>query len=203
MANVFAPLGLVPYAGADGSAPTYGLGFRPRLIAYNDSTKIFHGDPVKQLASGYVAQWTAAAGVSQLAGIFNGTEYYSVSTKQPYFNNYWPGSDVATNARVEAQVIPVNTATPPIFLVQTGNSAGAAINVDISYVGQNCDVALGTGNTNTGMSGAYLDTNTLGTTATLPFRIIDIYDGPNYSNDPTSANNWVVVQANIYQETGI
>lgn len=203
MANTFAPLGLVPYGGADGAAPTYGLNSIPRLIAYNDTTKIYHGDPVKALNTGYVAQWTAATGVSQLAGVFSGCKYYSVSTKQPYFNNYWVGADVATNARVEAQLIPVNTATPPIFLVQTGNSVTTAVNVDISYVGQNADVALGTGDTNTGMSGAYLDINTFNTTATLPFRIIGIYDGPNYSNDPTSANNWVIVQANIYQETGI
>lgn len=203
MANTFAPLGLVPYAGADGAAPTYGLGFRPRLIAYDNSTKIYHGDPVKALDTGYVAQWTATTGVSQLAGIFWGCQYYSVSTKQPYFNNYWPGADVATGARVEAQLIPVNTATPPMFLVQTGNSAGAAINFTTTHIGQNADVALGTGNTNSGMSGAYLDSNTLGTTATLPFKIVDIYDGASFNNDPASANNWVIVQANIYQEAGI
>jgi hypothetical protein len=203
MANTFAPFGLVPFGGADGAAPTYGLGFLPRLIAYDNSTKIFHGDPVKQLDTGYVAQWTAATAVSQLAGIFQGVQYYSVSTKQPYFNNYWPGADVATNATIKAQVVPINTAVPPIFLVQTGNSVTTAVNVGQAAVGQNADVALGTGNTNTGMSGAYLDINTFGTTATLPFRIIGIYDGPNYNNDPTSANNWVIVQANIYQETGI
>lgn len=203
MANTFAPLGLVPFGGADGAAPTYGLNSVPRLIEYNESTKIFHGDPVKQNSDGYVEQWTAAAGASQFVGAFNGCKYYSVSTKQPYFNNYWPAADVATNARVEAQVIPVNTAVPPIFLIQTGNSAGAAINVTQGHVGQNADFALGTGNTNTGMSGAYLDTNTLGTTATLPLRIIGIYTGASYSNDPTAANNWVIVQANIYQETGI
>jgi len=203
MANTFAPRGLVPYAGADGAAPTYGLGFRPRLIAYNDTTKIYHGDPVKALSTGYVAQWTAATAVSQLAGVFWGCRYYSVSTKQPYFNNYWPGADVGTDAEIEGQLIPVNTATPPMFLIQTGNSVTTAVNVGVADIGQNADVALGTGNTNTGMSGAYLDINTFGTTATLPFRIVDIYDGSSFNNDPTSANNWVIVQANIYQETGI
>ena len=58
-----------------------------------------------------------------------------------------------------------------------------------------------------GMSGAYLDQNVQGTTATLPFRIVDLWG--NYTNlagpgsDIASAYDWIVVQANIYQETGI
>jgi hypothetical protein len=203
MANVFAPFGLKPYFGADGAAPTFGLGARPRLIAYNDTTKIYKGDPVKALNTGYVAQWTAATGVSQLAGVFWGTEYYSVSTKQPYFNNYWPGADVATDAKVTAQLIPVNTAVPPMFLIQTANSSTTAVAVTVADIGTNADVALGTGNTNTGFSGAYLDINTFNTTSTLPFKIVDIYQGAGNGNDATSAYNYVIVQANIYSEAGI
>lgn len=201
MANVNAPFGLKPYFGADGSSPTWGLNSRPRLIAYDNATKIYKGDPVKQLDTGYVAQWTASTAVSQMAGIFWGCEYPSGSTKQPYFNNYWPGADVASTGQVKAFVIPVNTSTPPMFVVQTGNSNTTATAVTMAAIGQNADLAMGTGNTLSGQSGAYLDINTFGTTATLPFRIVALYDGPG--NDNTSAYNLVIVQANIYQETGI
>ena len=73
----------------------------------------------------------------------------------------------------------------------------------IAAVGQNADVALGTGSTLSGASGAYLDINTFNTTATLPFRIVEIWDGYGNGSDATSAYNKVVVTANIYGETGI
>jgi hypothetical protein len=201
MANTFAPQGLLSYGGADGSAPTYPL--RKAFILSSDTTKIFYGDPVKLGSGGYIAQWTPGTGVSQLAGIFRGCEYYSLSNKQVIFPNYWPGADVATNATVVGYIEPVNTATPPYFLVQTANSNTTAVAVTQADVGQNSDVALGSGNTNNGLSTAYLDINTFGTTATLPFRIVDVWRGVGNGSDATSAYNLVVVQANIYQETGI
>lgn len=204
MANVFAPFGLLPESGADGSAPTYGM--LNRLIAYDDSTKIYRGDPVKSLNTGYIAQWTAATGVSQLAGIFWGCKYYSLSQQQTVFSKYWPGGDVANNAIVTAYILPVATATPPKFIVQTSNSNTTATAVTLADVGQNADVALGTGSALSGTSGAYLDINTFGTAATLPFRIVGLYSeiAPGSpGSDSASANDWVIVQANIYQETGI
>lgn len=201
MSNTFAPMGLSSYGGADGAAPTYPL--RSGLIAYDNATKIFQGDPIKILDTGYIAQWTPGTAVSQLAGIFWGCEYYSLSNKQPIFPNYWGGGDVATNAIVKAQFIPINTAVPPMFLVQTADSNTTAVAVTQASVGQNADVALGSGNTNNGFSTAYLDIHTFNTTSTLPFRIVDVWHGVGNGSDVSSAYNYVVVQANIYQETGI
>ncbi len=197
MANTNAPFGALPFQGADGAAPTYGM--TTRLIAYNDTTKIFRGDLVKALSTGYIAQWTAATGVSQAAGVFWGCKYYSTSQKMTVFSNYWPGADVATNAVVTAYIIPINTAVPPKFVIQSD-----ATGVAFAAVGQNVDVAMGTGSTLTGMSAMYLDTGTLGTTATLPFRILGLYSDVGVGNGSESgAYNRVLVQANIYQETGI
>ena len=201
MANTFAPQGLASYGGADGSAPTYPL--RKAFIQYSNTDKIFYGDPVKLNGSGFIEQWDPGTGVSQLAGIFRGCEYYSLSNKQPIFPNYWPGGDVATGATVVGYIEPVNTATPPYFLVQTANSSTTAVAVTQDSVGQNADVALGAGNTNNGFSTAYLDINTFGNEATKPFRIVDIWRGVGNGSDTASAYNMVVVQANIYQETGI
>jgi hypothetical protein len=197
MANTNAPFGALPYRGADGAAPTYGM--TTRLVAYNDTTKIFRGDLVKSLNTGYIAQWTASTAVSQAAGVFWGCKYYSVSQKTTVFSNYWPGADVATNAIVTAYLIPIATAVPPRFTIQS-DSTGVAF----ADVGLNCDVAMGTGDTNTGMSGMYLNVSTAAATATLPFRILglaaDTAVGPGTQS---GAYNRVVVQANIYQETGI
>jgi hypothetical protein len=201
MANTFAPQGLLSYGGADGAAPTYGL--KNAKILYSNTDKIFYGDPVMLDSGGYVQQWDAGTGVSQMVGIFRGCKYYSLSNKQTIFPNYWPGADVATNADIVAYIEPVNTATPPMFLVQTANSNTTAVAVTQASVGQNADVALGSGNTNTGMSTAYLDINTFGTEATKPFRIIQIWQGVGNGSDTASAYNNVLVQANIYQETGI
>jgi hypothetical protein len=62
---------------------------------------------------------------------------------------------------------------------------------------------MGTGSTLSGRSGAYLDQYTQGTTSTLPFRIIGLYPGVGNGSDATSANNWVIVEANTLQTTGI
>lgn len=197
MANTNAPFGALPFLGADGAAPTYGM--RTRLIAYNDTTKIYRGDLVKQLNTGYIAQWTAGTAVSQAGGVFWGCKYYSVSQKTTVFSPYWPGADVATNAVVTAFLIPINTAVPPMFTIQS-DSTGVAF----ADIGLNCDVAMGTGSTLTGMSGMYLNVSTAATTATLPFRIIRLLsDSGVGSGTEAGAYNRVVVQANIYQETGI
>ena len=66
MANVNAPFGLKPLTSATGAASNYEM--RKANIAYNNTTKIYRGDPVKLLSTGYIAQWTAATAVSQLAG---------------------------------------------------------------------------------------------------------------------------------------
>lgn len=199
MANTNAPFGAMPYQGADGAAPTYGM--VSRLVAYNDTTKIFRGDLVKQLTSGYVAQWTNGTAVSQAVGIFWGCKYYSLSQQATVFSKYWPGTDVATNAIVTAYIIPINTGVPAQFLIQS--NATAAVLAD---VGGNFDVVMGTGSTTTGMSAMVLDVATgAATTATLPFRLVKLKSdvAPGAPGTEAAAYNQVIVQANIYQETGL
>jgi hypothetical protein len=199
MANTNSPFGAAPYQGADGAAPTYGM--VSRLIAYNDSTKIFRGDLVKQLTTGYVAQWTNGTAVSQAVGIFWGCKYYSLSQQATTFSKYWPGTDVATNAIVTAYILPINTGVPAQFLIQT-DATGAAF----ADIGGNFDVTMGTGSTTTGMSAMVLATAAAAaTTATLPFRLVRLKSNvaPGAPGTETGAYNQCIVQANIYQETGL
>ena len=204
MANTNSPFGFLPVGGADGAAPTFPMA--KRYISSANTTTSYRGDPQQWLSTGFIAQGAEATVVSQLAGILWGVTYYSQSQQATTFSKYWPGSDVASGSTIVAHVLPVSTAVPYLFYAQTSNSSTTATQVTFADVGQTIDYAIGTGSTQSGMSGAYLDQNVQGTTATLPFRIIDLWS--NYTNgagpgSAASAYNWVVVQANIYQETGI
>lgn len=203
MANTFAPFGLSQVGGNPGAAPNFEQA--AYSILYSDTTKIYTGDPVKLGSNGYVAQWTAGTGVSQMFGIFVGCKYLSTAQGKVVWSPYWPGSDVASTAQtsIEAYVVPCSPGSAPRFVVQTADSNTTAVAVTQAAVGQNADIALGTGSTANGRSGAYLDINTFGTTATLPFRIIGLYQGVGNGSDATSAYNWVIVEANTAQTTGI
>jgi hypothetical protein len=200
MANTFAPFGLKQTGGAPGAAPNAEQ--VEYQIVSTDANKIYFGDPVKLLATGYVAAWTAGTAVSQLAGIFVGCKYLSTSQGRVVWSPYWPGAD-ASSGTVYAYIVPVSPGSPQRFLVQTSNSATTAVAVGQASLFLNADVAMGTGSTANGISGAYLDINTFNTTPTLPFRIMALYPGVGPGSDAASAYNWVIVQANIGQTTGL
>lgn len=186
MANTFAPFGFRQYRGL-GSAPTY-----EQVVArvvYNASA-IYYGDPVQPDANGYVV--VGSPGTTQVAGVFAGCKYLSQSQKRTVWSNYWPGSDVASGNTVEAYIINDPNAR---FVVQAGGSTTAIGYADINA---NANFAIGTPNANTGISGAYLDQTTIGTTNTLPFRIVGLVTDPPGSNgtDTASAYNYVIVGFN-------
>lgn len=194
MPNTNAPYGFRQYQGGAGGAPSFAQ--TARRIAAGNTTAIFYGDPVMPVtgtANGYITQ--GSPGTTTLAGIFVGCKYLSTSQKRTVFSNYWPGSDATGD--VEAYVIDdPNTR----FVVQgnstTFNISGSLSTFTSSPVGQYAQFAIGTGNTATGISGAYL--NSLGTTVTFPFVVTDVITQPpgGPGTDPTSAYNWVVVGFN-------
>jgi hypothetical protein len=194
MANTNAPFGFQEYYGGAGGAPTFAQS--TRRVASTDSTAIFFGDPVMPVvstANGYITQ--ASPGTTVVAGIFVGCKYLSTSQKRTVWSRYWPGSDATGD--VEAYVID----DPNARFVVMGNSTtfnitGTLSTYTSSPVGQYAQFAIGTGNTASGQSGAYL--NTLGTTVTYPFIVVDLITSPPGSNgaDPTTAYNWVVVGFN-------
>jgi hypothetical protein len=195
MANTDAPFGFRQFSGT-GSAPTYEqIAVR---IVYN-ATNIFFGDPVAPDANGYVVR--ASSNSVQIAGIFVGCQYLSVAQKRTVWSNYWPGSDVASGNVVIGYIVN----DPNAKWVAQSDATGVAttdINANIGF-------AIGTGNTANGISGAYLDTSTINTTNTLPFRIISLIDfppGAPGTNSNGQAYDWVVVAFNnvsTKQLTGI
>jgi hypothetical protein len=198
MANTLAPFGFRLAKRGAGSAPNFEL-IKARIL-HSDSTKIYRGDPVKMQSTGYIAQWTASTAVSQLWGIFSHCKYLSTSQGKTVNSPYWPGADAASGT-VEAYLVPCVMSPTPVFVVQ--NSGTAITQAD---VGANADVSIGTGSTVGGcFSGATLDQSTLATTATLPFRIVGLYEGAEGANgmDHASSYNWVYVAANVNGNTGI
>lgn len=194
MANTNSPFGFLQYYGGAGGAPTFSQS--KRLIASGDSTAIYYGDPVMPVvstANGYITQ--GSPGSTTLAGIFIGCQYLSTSQKRTVWSRYWPGSDATGD--VTAYVIDDPNAR---FIVQgnstTFNISGTLTSVTSSPVGQYAQFAIGTGNTASGNSGAYL--NTLGTTITYPFIVLDLVTFPPGAQgaDPTTAYNQVIVGFN-------
>lgn len=181
MANTNAPFGFRQYRGM-GTTPSYEQSVRK--IASGDTTAIYFGDPVQNVNTGYVAR--AAAGTAQIAGVFAGCKYLSTSQKRTVWSNYWPGSDAA--ADVEAYIIDDPNAQ---FVVQAGGTA-----IGFADMGLYVQFNLGTGNANTGISGAYVESPAV--TATLPFRIIGFIQDPPGANgtDIASAYNQIIVGFN-------
>lgn len=192
MANTYAPFGFQQASG-NGSAPTYEQ--VTGLIASAYTTPIYFGDPVyfNQSGTGYlegssITPGTQATGV---AGIFVGCTYLSTSQKRVVWSNYWGGSDA--NGDVTAYYVNDPNAR---FRVQVGPSAAGPITQ--ADIGANVQFAYGTGNSASGISGAYIAVVGTATTTTLPFRIVSLVTAPPGANgtDTASANNIVIVGFN-------
>lgn len=193
MPNTFAPFGFRPVNTSNGP-----INWRMsvRRVAAGDTTAIYRGDavvPVISTANGYIKQATAST--TALAGVFWGCQYLSTSQKRTVWSQYWPGSDATGD--VIAYVVDDPNAR---FQVQTSGSSfqitGTVSSFTSSPVGRLAQLNVGAGSSVTQQSGMYLDT--VGTTATFPFQIVDMVLDPPGSNgaDPTSNYNYVIVGFN-------
>ena len=192
MANTQAYFGFTQYQGGAGGAPTFTQS--ARRIASSNSTAIYTGDPVMPVvstANGYITQ--ASPGSTTLAGIFVGCKYLNTSLGRTVWSNYWPGSGATGD--VEAYVIDDPNAR---FIVQTSTSSfpmtGTATSMTSGVIGQYAQFSIGTGNTLSGRSGAYL--SSLATTVTFPFLIVDYQIGVQNGGDPTTQYCNVIVGFN-------
>ncbi len=185
MANLSAPFGFQPEGTVGGSTPNFKLS--KRLIASTNTTAIFKGDavvPVTSSVTGYITQ--ATAGTVALAGIFWGCNYLSVSQGRKVWLPYWPGSDAASD--VTAYVL---DDPQMVFTVQAGATA-----VGLAALNLNIQLAVGTGNTTTGLSGMFVQNPA--NTATLPFTVVGFIQDPPGANgtDITTGYNYVLVTFN-------
>lgn len=183
MPNTYAPFGLRQYSGT-GSAPTYEQ--VEMLIKSDYTTPVFFGDAVLQDANGYITR-AGDSPSTQLAGVFQGCKYLSVSQKRTVWSNYWPGSD--NNGDVYAYVINDPNAK---FIIQ----AASNLNVTQAAVGASIATAGGSGgNTANGISGMYALSVTAPSAPTDPFRVVGLVTDPPGSNgtDTTAVANYIIV----------
>ena len=173
MANTAAYNGFQQYSGT-GSAPTYEQ--VAVLISSSSTTAIYNGDPVEPDANGFIVRGTtsSSSGNTQIAGVFIGCKYLSVSQKRTVWSNWWPGAD--NNGNVEAYIINDPNAK---FVAQFGN-----VSVAQTYVNSGVGFNIGSGNSTSGISGAYLAT--LATDSSMPFKVVALVTDPPGSNGTES-----------------
>ncbi len=174
MANTLASptMGFQAFGRQEGSSPTDGL--TPVWIASTDATAIFRGDPVVTSSAGgtnnsgaYIT--AAASGISMIRGIFQGMYQYNPTAGRVVWSNNYTGTVSGSTGDVKCWIIDDPDTN---FLVQGSTSAAITssfIGLNIGFTGQS------SGNTAFGYSNAQVTSSTAGSTATLPFRIVDFY----------------------------
>jgi len=167
MAATAAAFGLKPVNLIGGRV--YAGSTRQIKIASGFATNIFNGDVVKLAAGGTVEKDTGTTALTPV-GVFVGCKFTDPNSEQMTFKNHWPASTVASDAFAYVVDDP-----DVLFLIQAD---GAVAQTEL---GSNFAVVQGSGSTGTGVSGVSLDASTSATTATLPMRLIDFWNGPESS----------------------
>jgi len=194
MANTNGSFGLRPLNKLGGGANSTGLtGYTPYEIANGNTDKIYQGQVVIPLASGFIDHTANAAGgtVSHL-GVFQGCEYVSSTTGKPTFSNFWPGSGADSNHPIKAFVIddPMQ-----LYVIASDASLTSKANARAS-VFLNASLSTGiTGTDSTGVSLGRLAVSTLATTNSLTLRLMGWLEDP-MNEDFTAAGIPLIVRLN-------
>jgi hypothetical protein len=140
-------------------------------IQYNYATAIYFGDAIKEV-NGFVtrASIASATTANQTTGIFLGCYYTSPSTKQRLWSQYYPGNVTA------GDITAIISDDPDIVIRAVMCTSAANIgSVAQVMVGSNVGgITTNAGSANTGDSANAILVPTALSTATLPFRVIDI-----------------------------
>ena len=194
MANSNGSFGLRPISKLGGGTNSTGLtGYTPYEIANGNTDKIYHGQLVIPLASGFIDHTANAAGgtVSHL-GVFQGCEYVSSVTGKPTFSNFWPGSGADSNHPVKAFI---NDDPNQLYLIASDASLTSKANARAS-VFLNANLSTGiTGTDATGVSLGRLAVSTLATTNSLALRVMGWQEDPE-NEDFAAAGVGVIVRLN-------
>jgi hypothetical protein len=140
-------------------------------IQYNYATPIYFGDAIKEV-NGFVtrASIASATTANQTTGIFLGCYYTSPSTKQRLWSQYYPGNIAA------GDITAIISDDPDIVIRAVMCTSAANIgSVAQVMVGSNVGgITTNAGSANTGDSANAILVPTALSTATLPFRVVDI-----------------------------
>jgi hypothetical protein len=169
--GVNAPNGLVPVNTGNGNTWNGQTTSYPITATYG--TALFTGDPVTLGTAGTII---AAVASQSILGVFVGCEYVVTTNKYTVNFPYWPGNPgVVSGTQPVARVID----DPRVrFSVQESSSAGASgTPLTQAAVGNNANIILSTGNTNSGQSRAFLDNGSSATTLLGMVKIVQLDPG--------------------------
>lgn len=207
MANTNAPFGLRLLQRQNDATPSFGLGMDPVKIAEGNATQIAKGDLLLRLDTGYVTAAVAAiadtaSAKSSILGVFWGCQYLSISQGKRVVSPFWPGgADTVQDA--DCQYLPLTGYPNARFVAQVTSTAAA-----FSNIGQNVNIAYSAPTIygSWAKSNLTIDISTVGTDVDLPFRIVGLwsqYAAPGQPGTDASSYNWVVVEFNGFNETGL
>ena len=184
--TVNAPYGFQAINRVDGTP--YAGQTRLISIASTYNTAIYAGDLVKIVAAGTIEKFTGTTTGSP-SGVFVGVQYVN-SLGQFTPAQYYPGTSVT-----EAFAIVVDDPMAA-FKVAVTDAGSAMSSAARAAVGSNMSVLAGTGDANTGNSGASVLAGSEATTAGLVVRVIDTVD-----ETKTAADTFVelIVKINLHQ----
>ena len=171
MANINGSFGLRPLNKMGGAAnSTATSNYSLYEIANGNTNKLYHGQPVIPLSTGYIdAPGAAAGGTVGLVGVFQGCEYVSSTTGKPTWSNYWPGSGADSNHAIKAYV---NDDPMQLYVIATDASWTSKVTARAAvFANANFSTAV-TGTDATGLSLGRLAISTIATTAALQMRIM-------------------------------
>lgn len=206
MANVSKINGFRPVKHVNGSP--YNGQANIYFVPSTDATALFVGDVVKLAANGnadgYPQVTAATAGTAGTGAAAVGVVVGVVNTKlDPVTGKMTAGSIALDTPQYRpastAQYVLVADATDVIYEVEATNG-GSSYSFAATDIGQNANLYAGSGSTTTGNSGFSLDCGDMGTTATLPFKIVGT--SQRVGNESTGAATKVLVQLNNSQFKG-
>lgn len=182
MANLskggFRPWGT--YSSGVGNFP----GTKVAELANNYATAIFRGDIIIAVSDGTVAVG-AAANNGLILGVAVGFSYVIAGRREP--TAYIPASTTFSPTTVgspNASWVNYIPLTPDVIMEVDGNAAAPTPTVAgvVGLIGENADLATGTGDSTTGVSAMTLDLSTHATTA-ANFRIVGVTEYPHFTNN--------------------
>lgn len=169
--GVNAPNGLIPVNTGNGNTWSGQANQYPITATYG--TAMYTGDPVTLGTAGTIIVAVASQSV---VGVFVGCTYQVSSNKQTINFPYWPGNPgVVSGTQPYAYVID----DPRVrFSIQEASTAGASgTPLTQADVGNNANIVLSTGNTNSGQSRAFLSNQTSATTLLGMVKIVALDPG--------------------------
>lgn len=184
MSNVNAPFGFKPSRKVPGTGMEFGMS--TYLIKGTSTNAVFKGDVLVWDSgnAGYVTTATSPS-TATIVGIAQGFQWQQTNGNQVSlpWQTYWPGALTITG---NVSVLAIDDPNA-IFQVQSGATA-----MQQTDVGANIQYVNGSGNTNNGLSGAYLST-TSNTTNTLPFQVYGMLVSP-VTDGATPNNPYAIVE---------